>query len=630
MTGSHGSSSKKAPSALVVGALGVVFGDIGTSPLYAFKQSIEAAGGVSQENILAILSLMIWSLLLVVTLKYVLVIMRADNRGEGGTLALTALALDCVHGKAMRWFILCAGLIGASLFYGDSVITPAISVLSAMEGLEVVTPIFKPYVIPVTMLLIFGLFAIERHGTDAIGRLFGPVMVLWFVVIGLLGLLALLKNFSVLMAFDPRFGVRFILDHPGVSTAVLGAVVLTVTGGEALYADMGHFGKTPINRAWIIVVLPSLLLNYLGQGALLLQAPEAIDNPFYKLAPEWSLLPMVVLSAAATIIASQAVISGAFSITNQAVQLGYIPRIRVRHTSAEEIGQVYVSQINIFLLVAVEALVITFQSSEALGAAYGIAVTGTMATVTLLAAIVMIRSHKWNPLWAAPMFAMFFIIDITYFGANLVKFMEGGWFPVVVAAFTFGLMMIWINGRTDLLAARWKRAVPLDEFLDNLHTHRHTRVEGTAIFMVPNTKTVPAALINNIRHSRIIHERVILMNVINEHQPYVTDENRLTVRHLKENFHIVTLHYGFFEEPRILRVLAQLRIQEFHFKLADVSFFIGREKIVSEAENPIKKVLDELFITMHRNMLGATEYFQIPIDHVVEVGGITKLHEDNH
>jgi KUP system potassium uptake protein len=630
MSGSHGNSGKKAPSALVVGALGVVFGDIGTSPLYAFKQSIEAAGGVSQENILAILSLMIWSLLLVVTLKYVLVIMRADNRGEGGTLALTALALDCVHGKAMRWLILCAGLIGASLFYGDSVITPAISVLSAMEGLEVATPIFKPYVVPVTMLLIFGLFAIERHGTDAIGRLFGPVMVLWFVVIGLLGLLALVKNLSVLMAFDPRLGVRFILDHPGVSTAVLGAVVLTVTGGEALYADMGHFGKTPINRAWIIVVLPSLLLNYLGQGALLLQSPEAIENPFYKLAPEWSLLPMVVLSAAATIIASQAVISGAFSITNQAVQLGYIPRIRVRHTSAEEIGQVYVSQINIFLLVAVEALVITFQSSEALGAAYGIAVTGTMATVTLLAAIVMIRSHKWNPLWAAPMFAMFFIIDITYFGANLVKFMEGGWFPVVVAAFTFGLMMIWINGRTDLLAARWKRAVPLDEFLDNLHTHRHTRVEGTAIFMVPNTKTVPAALINNIRHSRIIHERVILMNVINEHQPYVTDENRLTVRHLKENFHIVTLHYGFFEEPRILRVLAQLRIQEFHFKLADVSFFIGREKIVSEAENPIKKVLDELFITMHRNMLGATEYFQIPIDHVVEVGGITKLHEDNH
>ena len=630
MSGSHGNSGKKAPSALVVGALGVVFGDIGTSPLYAFKQSIEAAGGVSQENILAILSLMIWSLLLVVTLKYVLVIMRADNRGEGGTLALTALALDCVHGKAMRWFILCAGLIGASLFYGDSVITPAISVLSAMEGLEVATPIFKPYVVPVTMLLIFGLFAIERHGTDAIGRLFGPVMVLWFVVIGLLGLLALVKNLSVLMAFDPRLGVRFIMDHPGVSTAVLGAVVLTVTGGEALYADMGHFGKTPINRAWIIVVLPSLLLNYLGQGALLLQSPEAIENPFYKLAPEWSLLPMVVLSAAATIIASQAVISGAFSITNQAVQLGYIPRIRVRHTSADEIGQVYVSQINIFLLVAVEALVITFQTSDSLGAAYGIAVTGTMATVTLLAAIVMIRSHKWNPLWAIPMFATFFVIDVTYFGANLVKFMEGGWFPVLVAAITFSVMMIWINGRTNLLAARWKRAVPLDEFLDNLHTVRHTRVEGTAIFMVPNTKTAPASLINNIRHSRIIHERVILMNVINEHQPYVTDENRLTVRHLKENFHIVTLHYGFFEEPRILRVLAQLRIQEFHFKLADVSFFIGREKIVSASENPIKKVLDELFITMHRNMLGATEYFQIPIDHVVEVGGITKLHDDDH
>ena len=629
MTSSHGDTNKKAPSALVIGALGVVFGDIGTSPLYAFKQSIEAAGGVSQENILAILSLMIWSLLLVVTLKYVLVIMRADNRGEGGTLALTALALDCVHGKTMRWIILCAGLIGASLFYGDSVITPAISVLSAMEGLEVATPIFKPYVIPVTMILIFGLFAIERHGTDAIGRLFGPVMVLWFVIIGLLGLIALVKNFGVLMAFDPRLGVRFIVDHPGVSTAVLGAVVLTVTGGEALYADMGHFGKTPINRAWIIVVLPSLLLNYLGQGALLLQSPEAIENPFYKLAPDWLLLPMVVLAAAATIIASQAVISGAFSITNQAVQLGYIPRIRVRHTSADEIGQVYVSQINIFLLLAVEALVITFQSSDSLGAAYGIAVTGTMATVTLLAAIVMIRSHKWNPLWAVPMFTTFFIVDVTYFGANLVKFMEGGWFPVMIAAITFAVMMIWINGRTNLLAARWKRAVPLDAFLDNLPNTRHTRVEGTAIFMVPNTKTAPASLINNMRHSRIIHDRVILMNVVNEHQPYVKDEDRLTVRHLRENFHIVTLHYGFFEEPRILRVLAQLRIQEFHFKLADVSFFIGREKIVSKSDNPLKKMFDEFFITMHRNMLGATEYYQIPIDHVVEVGGITKMHDDD-
>jgi KUP system potassium uptake protein len=483
-------------------------------------------------------------------------------------------------------------------------------------------------VIPFIILIV--LFLAQSRGTQRIATLFGPIMLLWFAILAGLGLFHMHENLSVLRAFNPYYGVRFLLENGLVGFVILGSVFLAVTGAEALYANMGHFGRNPIRAAWLLVAFPALALNYLGQGAMVLAHPATAADPFYRMVPQAVYWPVLLMATLAAVIASQAVITGAFSMTQQAVQLGLVPRIEIKRTSETQAGQIFVPSVNQALMIGVLLLLLMFRSSSRLASAYGIAVTGTMATVTLLAAIVMIRSHKWNPLWAIPMFATFFVIDVTYFGANLVKFMEGGWFPVLVAAITFSVMMIWINGRTNLLAARWKRAVPLDEFLDNLHTVRHTRVEGTAIFMVPNTKTAPASLINNIRHSRIIHERVILMNVINEHQPYVTDENRLTVRHLKENFHIVTLHYGFFEEPRILRVLAQLRIQEFHFKLADVSFFIGREKIVSASENPIKKVLDELFITMHRNMLGATEYFQIPIDHVVEVGGITKLHDDDH
>jgi KUP system potassium uptake protein len=607
--------------ALMLGALGVVYGDIGTSPLYAFKQSIEAAGGVSEENILAILSLMIWSLLLVVTLKYVFVIMKASNKGEGGTLALTALALSCVEGKITRWFVLIAGLIGASLFYGDSVITPAISVLSAMEGIEVATPLLKPYVVPITCALIAALFAIERHGTATIGRLFGPIMLVWFIVIGLLGLKQLLSGPSVLASLDPRLGIWFLTNNPGISVAVLGAVVLTVTGGEALYADMGHFGAKPINRAWIIMVLPSLLLNYLGQGSLLLADQTALENPFYKLAPDWALFPMVILSALATIIASQAVISGAFSITNQAVQLGYIPRIRVRHTSSDEIGQIYVSQVNVFLFLAVEALVLSFRTSDSLAAAYGIAVTGTMATVTILAGIVMIRRLHWNPIFTLPLFALFLMIDLIFFGTNLVKFMEGGWFPVMVASFIFFIMIAWINGRERLLIARWKDTTPIDDFIRMLKPDRPYRVPGTAIFMVPNTQVVPQSLLHNLKHNHILHERVILMTVRTTTSPYVRDEERFTITPLQGNFFVVAVSYGFFEEPRIPRVLAQLRLQEFHFKLADVSFFIGRERLTSNSTGLWRVICDWVFIALHRNMLSATEYYRIPPGHTVELGG---------
>lgn len=611
----------------MLGALGVVYGDIGTSPLYAFKQSVEAAGGVSDTHIFAILSLMIWSLLLVVTLKYVMVIMQANNKGEGGTLALTALALSCVEGKTARWIVMSIGLVGASLFYGDSVITPAISVLSAIEGLEVATPLLKPYVIPITLLLITLLFGIERHGTAAIGRLFGPIMLVWFVILGLLGLKEIATNLTVLKAFDPRYGIMFLVEHTGLSAAVLGAVVLTVTGGEALYADMGHFGAKPINRTWILMVLPALILNYMGQGALLLNDPATLENPFYRMAPEWALLPMVILSAAATVIASQAVISGAFSITNQAVQLGYLPRIRVRHTSSDEIGQIYVSQVNLVLYVAVVALVLGFKTSESLGAAYGIAVTGTMATVTILAYIVIIKKLHWPVALALPLFGMFLVIDLIFFGTNLMKFMEGGWFPILMASLIFLVMIAWINGRERLLAARWRDTTPLADFMAKVSDTYPPRIAGTAIYMVPNTKVMPQTLLHSLKHFRVLHERIILMTVKTTSSPYVKDDERIEVTPLGHNFYMVSVTYGFFEEPKIPRILAQIRIKEFHLKLAEVSFFIGRERLTSQSSGLWQNLCDRIFIALHRNMLSATEFYRIPPGHTVELGGHIEIGE---
>ena len=619
----HG--NQPASSKLMVAALGVVYGDIGTSPLYAFKQSIEASGGPSEQSVLAVLSMIIWALILVVTIKYVFIIMRANNRGEGGTIALTSLALGQVQNKAARWIVLSAGLIGVSLFYGDSVITPAISVLSAVEGLNIVAPGLEQFVIPITLILIAALFAIERHGTAVIGRLFGPIMILWFLTIAVLGLISLLKNPQVLKAFNPLYGYHFLMDHPGIGIAMLGAVVLSVTGGEALYADMGHFGIKSIKKTWIWFVFPSLLLNYLGQGSLILSHPEAIENPFYLLAPDWALIPMVILAACATIIASQAVISGAFSITNQAVQLGYIPRIRVRHTSSDEIGQVYISQVNIFLFLSVVALVLSFRSSEHLAAAYGIAVTGSMAIDTALAYFVMVYKERWNPWLFLPLFAALLFIDVGFFSANLLKFFEGGWFPIVVAGSLFFIMIAWVSGRHRLLVARWRDTIPLEDFIQNLKPDKPIRVPGTAIFMVPNFKVVPSSLLHNIKHNRVLHERVILMTVETTATPYVADENRMEVIPLDANFFIVRLHYGFFEEPRIMRALAMLRIKEFHFKLADVSFFVGREKLTSSAEGGWTLVSDNIFIWLHRNMLSATEFFRIPADHVVELGGHIEL-----
>jgi KUP system potassium uptake protein len=618
----HTDASAKTRQHLMIGALGVVYGDIGTSPLYTVKQCFEALGGVTPAAVYGVLSLITWALFAVVTLKYVCVIMRADNRGEGGILALTALALRVPRaGTRFHWWILAGGLLGAALFYGDGVITPAISVLSAVEGLKVATPFFDPYIIPLTLLLLLILFIVQRRGTALVGGFFGPIMVLWFATIGLLGLIEIARQPDILLALNPYYGIHLLLRAPLRGFALLGAVVLAVTGAEALYADMGHFGKRPIRYAWLSFVFPALLLNYFGQGALLLHEHAALENPFYRLVPDWGLYPMVVLASAATVIASQAVISGAFSMTRQAVLLGYLPRFEIKHTSEQAIGQIYVPKINLFLLLAVVALVLGFRSSDNLGAAYGIAVTGTMSLTTGLALVYMVGSAGWNKWVAALVFGSFLIIDLGFFSANLLKIEDGGWFPLAVAAVIFTLMVTWLRGREALLAERWREALPLETFLATVKPGRPTRVPGTAVFMVPNDRIVPTALLHNLKHNHVLHERVVLMKVETKDIPHVPDDQRLGIVHLEHNFHTVDVSYGFMDEPNIPRALAQLRLMQFRFNLLETSFFVGREKVVLDKDGGIWTWRKRLFIFMHRTMLSATEYFRIPTNRVVELGG---------
>src|SRR6516225_2692370 len=505
-----------AGSSLTIAALGVVYGDIGTSPLYAVRQSLADFGDLSELAILGVLSLIIWALALIVTVKYVIVIMRADNRGEGGLLALTALVLRTARRGQRRYiWIMAAGLVGAALFYGDGVITPAITVLGAVEGLKVATPLFEPYVIPISLVLLTGLFLMQSRGTASVGRLFGPVMLVWFAVLALLGIRGIVQQPRILLALDPLYGLAILLDGSWRGFVMLGAVFLAVTGTEALYADMGHFGRTALRTAWLRLVFPALLLNYFGQGAVLLGNPQAIENPFYRLAPEWGLYPLAALAAAAAIIASQAVISGAFSITRQAVQLGYLPRLEVQHTSEQEIGQVYVPRINTGLLVAVIVLVLGFRSSGNLGAAYGIAVSGMMAITTGLAFLYM-RSQGWSLALAVPVFAAFAIVDLTFLSANLLKIAEGGWFPVVVAAVVFTIMASWWRGRRLLTELRARDAMPLDDFVAALKPDHPTRIPGTAIFMTRDLEHVPLALLHALKHYKVLHQRVVMMQVETE------------------------------------------------------------------------------------------------------------------
>jgi len=605
---------------LTLAALGVVYGDIGTSPLYAVRQSLVEFADTSEPSILGTLSLIVWTLALVVTVKYVFVIMRADNRGEGGLLALTALVLRTTNRNQRRHlWIMAAGLVGAALFYGDGVITPAISVLSAVEGLKVATPLFEPYIIPISLVLLTALFIVQRRGTAAIGGLFGPIMVVWFAVLAVLGIWSIARQPHILSAVNPYYGLALLVRHPWHGFLMLGAVFLAVTGAEALYADMGHFGRRALRRAWLGLVFPALLLNYFGQGALLLGDPAALENPFYRLVPNWGLYPLVALSSIATIIASQAVISGAFSLSRQAVQLGYLPRLEVRHTSATEIGQVYVPPINWGLLLAVIILVLFFRSSDNLGAAYGIAVSGMMLITTGLAFLYM-RAHGWSLAVAVPVFALFALVDLTFLSANMLKIIEGGWFPIVVAALVFTIMGTWWRGRRILAEQRARDAMPLTQFVEMLNPERPVRVPGTAIFMARDLNQVPSALLHALKHNKALHERVVMMQVDTEDVPHVLDDRRLEIAEIGKGFYTMRVRYGFMDEPNIMRALALCRVQHFHINLMDTSFYIGREKLRPRGTGFLRW-RDRLFMFMNSLALDATEFFRIPPNRVVELGG---------
>jgi KUP system potassium uptake protein len=608
-------------SSLTVAALGVVYGDIGTSPLYAVRQCFADGAGVTEPRVFGVLSMIAWALTVVVTVKYVIVLMRADNRGEGGILALTVLALRAAGARHPRW-ILGAGLFGLALFFGDSVMTPSISVLSAVEGLKVATPALEPYVLPLTLAVLIVLFVLQRRGTGRVGAFFGPIIILWFATIGLLGLVEIARNPAILNALDPRYAINLIVADPREAFVLLGSVVLAVTGAEALYADMGHFGPGPIRRGWLRFVFPALLLNYFGQGALLLATPAAIENPFYRLAPDWAVYPLVGLASIATIIASQAVISGAFSLTRQAVQLGYLPRLQVRHTSEQAIGQVYVPGVNWALLVAVVVTVLGFRSSDALGGAYGIAVTGTMTVDTLLAFTFFWMAAKWRSWQLIPLFAVFLAVDLSFFGANLLKIAEGGWFPLIIGGVLFAVMTTWWRGRRLLAELRARDALPLRQFVEGLNPEKPARVPGTAIFMTRDLAHVPAALLHALKHYKVLHERVVMMQVETQDVPHVREEQRLEIGELGKGFYTIRVRYGFLDEPNVLRALAQCRVGGLRFNLMETSFIIGRERVrPSPRRISFWRWRDRLFSLMTNNMLDATEFFRIPPNRVVELGG---------
>ncbi|MDQ8035860.1 MAG: potassium transporter Kup [Pedobacter sp.] len=619
----HGHKSSTA--ALTLGALGVVFGDIGTSPLYALKECFHAAHGIAitPENVLGILSLIFWSITLVVSLKYIAFIMRADNNGEGGIMALLALTLRSEHKHPRRRALLVAtGLFGAALFFGDGIITPAISVLSAVEGLKVATPVLGPYVLPITITVLISLFVIQRHGTGSMGKLFGPVMFLWFATLAVLGLINIGHHPDVLRAINPVWAVQFIAEHQFIAFVTLGAVVLTITGGEALYADMGHFGRKPIRLAWFYMVFPALLLNYCGQGALLLSDPTAVENPFYRLVPEWGLYPLVILATLAAVIASQAVISGVFSITRQAVQLGYLPRFDIQHTSTREIGQIYVPAVNWALLAAIILLVLTFKSSSNLASAYGIAVTMTMICDTILAMVVARKLWNWNPFVATLIGAPFLIVDLAFFGSTSLKVLQGGWFPLLIGLIVFTIMSTWKRGRELLFERLANETMPLGLFVNSIGGAGAgvQTVPGTAVFMTGSHKYVPHAMLHNMKHNKILHERNVLLTLVTRDIPFVDESERVTVSEISHNFFLITGYYGFKEQPDVPALLAECGPQKLEFDMMDTSFFLSRERIIATPAPGMAMWREKLFVGMSRNAAAATDFFQIPTNRVVELG----------
>ncbi|MFZ5575659.1 MAG: potassium transporter Kup [Pseudomonadota bacterium] len=614
-------SDKTTTGTLALGALGIVFGDIGTSPLYTMK---EVFGGhhlpLTQPNVLGILSLVFWSLTLVVSVKYVSVMMHADNKGEGGILALLSLLQGQVPlGSRVRRVLMSLGFLGAALFFGDTLITPAISVLSAVEGLEMGAPALHPFIVPLALGVLVGLFAIQQHGTASIGKLFGPVMLVWFGVLGLLGVLAILDHPQILAALLPIHALQFFAQHGTASFFILGAVVLAITGAEALYADMGHFGRHPIRLVWFGYVLPALVLNYFGQGALLLADPGAVRNPFYLLAPSWALYPMIALATAATVIASQAVISGAFSVARQVIQMGYAPRLIIRHTSASEAGQIYIPFVNWTLAVGVALLVLGFQSSSNLAAAYGIAVTATFAIDTLLLGLVMRVLWDVGRKTTLAIMLVFLTIDLAFFGANIVKIPDGGWLPLMVAMTLFTLLVTWKRGREIVAERLREKALPLAPFVDSLLASPPLRVPGTAVFMTAEPNGVPAALLHNLKHNKVLHERVVILNVRYAEVPYVPDAARLEIEKLAENFYHVVVRYGFMDNTDIPRALANCPCG-MQFDLMDTTFFFSRENLIPTRGDRMALWREHLFAAMARNAASPMTFFHIPANRVVELG----------
>lgn len=619
-------SHKRYAWTLTLGALGVVYGDIGTSPLYAMRECFQEHGHMAPNvaNVLGVLSLIFWALIVIISIKYVMIMLRADNRGEGGQLALTALALQqpSTRERKKRLRLEWLGLFGAALMYGDGVITPAISVLGAVEGLKVVTPFFEPYIIGFTVGILIFLFLIQRNGTSFVGKWFGPVILVWFATLALLGIYGIVKteNWEVFAAINPLYGIEFLWTSGARGMLALGSVFLVVTGGEALYADMGHFGRKPIRIGWSYVVLPALLLNYLGQGALLISEPDTIDNPFYRLAPTWFLIPLVVLSTAATVIASQALISGAFSMTRQAVQLGYLPRLRITHTSERQIGQIYVPIINVVLLLMTLLFVVTFRSASNLAGAYGIAVSTTMVITTILTFTVAREGWGWTPLRCALVFVPLGIVDAVFFLANFAKIYDGGWVPLAMGIAVFCLMTTWKRGREILGAALQSLTPAFKQFLADIKVDNSIRVPGTAIFMTRNIERTPPALIHNVKHNRVVHKTVILLSVYTEDRPKVEDEERLTVEELGGGFYSLTLRFGFMETPDVPRALEKVKKIIPDFTVSGATFFLGRETLLPTNKPGMALWREHLFAVMSQNAQRATQFYQIPPEQVIEIG----------
>ena len=608
--------------ALMLGSIGVVYGDIGTSPLYALREAIVAASGaagsVDPQAVLGILSLILWALIVVVTLKYVVVLLRADNNGEGGTLALMALAQRAVAKNAPTIVLL--GIISGALFYGDAVITPAQSVLSAIEGIKLVTLASEAYVVPLTMIILTALFAVQSRGTARVAAFFGPIMCVWFAVIAIAALPQIARHPEVMLALNPLHAVSFMIHHGVIGFVTLGAVFLAVTGAEALYADLGHFGKRPIQTAWLFIVLPSLALNYMGQGALLIADPKAIENPFFLMFPDWALIPMVGLATVAAVIASQAVITGAYSLTRQAIQLGLMPRFEIRHTSEAHSGQIYIPRINLLLFVAVMLLVVLFRSSSALASAYGISVTGTMVVTAMMGFVVIWRVWKWSPIAAAALIAPFLFLDLTFLAANLLKVVDGGWVPLALGGVVMLLMYTWRRGSRLLFEKSRKLEFPLAELVAMLEKRPPQRVSGTAVFLTSDPESAPTALMHSLKHYKVLHEKNVILTIETAPTPRIDDAERVRMEQLSETFSKVTLRFGFMESPNVPKTLAIARRLGWQFDIMATSFFLSRRALKPAAYSGMPRWQDHLFIALSRSSNDATDYFQIPTGRVVEVG----------